>query len=531
MSWRQRDFMVPGRSLAVGDRGMVAASHPAVTLAAIEILRSGGNAVDAAIGAIALQGVIDPHMTGIGGDCFAIYAPASGKPVAINGSGRAPAKAELGWFRQSGLASIPDDSPHAVTIPGAVDAWCRLSADYGSKALDEVLAPAIHAAENGFVVTPRAALDWARYANRIERHRTGVPVYLPGGAAPDVGGRLGHPALGATLRRIAREGRTAFYEGAVAEEIVAVLQAMGGLMTLEDLASARPEYVEPISADYRDHQIWQCPPNGQGVAALLIARILAGFDMADPALGEADRIHLLAEATKAAYRQRDALVADPLFRPFDIDALLSEASVAALRSRISRGRASAPTDFDMPVHRDTAYVAVADRDGNMVSLINSLFFAFGSGIYAPRSGVLLQNRGSGFSLVDGHPNAIAPRKRPFHTIIPGLLARHGKPVMAFGVMGGQYQATGHVQILSGMLDRGWDVQQSSDAPRSFAFDGVLTLEPTISSSVADDLIGRGHRVIWADEPLGGCQAVHIDVRRGVMFGASDHRKDGIALAA
>ena len=185
----------------------------------------------------------------------------------------------------------------------------------------------------------------------------------------------------------------------------------------------------------------------------------------------------------------------------------------------------------MPVHRDTAYVAVADRDGNMVSLINSLFFAFGSGIYAPRSGVLLQNRGSGFSLVDGHPNAIAPRKRPFHTIIPGLLARHGKPVMAFGVMGGQYQATGHVQILSGMLDRGWDVQQSSDAPRSFAFDGVLTLEPTISSSVADDLIGRGHRVIWADEPLGGCQAVHIDVRRGVMFGASDHRKDGIALAA
>ena len=336
MSWGQRDFMVPGRSLAVGDRGMAATSHPAVTLAAVEILRSGGNAVDAAIAAIALQGVIDPHMTGIGGDCFAIYAPASGKPVAVNGSGRAPAKAELGWFRQRGLASIPDNSPHAVTVPGAVDAWCRLSGDYGSKGLDEVLAPAIRAAETGFVVTPRAALDWARYADRIERHQTGVPVYLPGGAAPAVGSKLNHPALGATLRRIAREGRAAFYEGAVAEEIVATLKALGGVMQLEDLASARSEYVEPISADYRDHQILQCPPNGQGVAALLIARILAGFDMANPALGEADRIHLLAEATKAAYRQRDALVADPEFRPLDVDSLLSEASVAALRSSIDR---------------------------------------------------------------------------------------------------------------------------------------------------------------------------------------------------
>ncbi|MEH2493394.1 gamma-glutamyltransferase [Bradyrhizobium sp. AZCC 2230] len=531
MSWGQRDFMVPGRSLAVGDRGMAASSHPAVTLAAVEILRAGGNAVDAAIAAIALQGVIDPHMTGIGGDCFAIYAPASGKSVAINGSGRAPAKAELGWFRQQGLASIPDDSPHAVTVPGAVDAWCRLSADYGSKGLDEVLAPAIRAAETGFVVTPRAALDWARYADRIKRHQAGVPVYLPGDAAPAVGSKLNHPALGATLRRIAREGRAAFYEGAVAEEIIATLKAMGGVMQLEDLATARPEYVEPISADYRDHQILQCPPNGQGVAALLIARILAGFDMANPALTEADRIHLLAEATKTAYRQRDRLVADPAFHPLNTDSLLSDASVAALASSIDRKRAGAAAHFDMPVHRDTAYVAVADRDGNMVSFINSLFFAFGSGIYAPRSGVLLQNRGSGFSLVEGHPNAIAPRKRPFHTIIPGLLAKRGKPIMAFGVMGGQYQAAGHMQILSGVLDRGLDIQQSSDAPRSFAFDGTLTLEPTIPGAVADELIARGHRVIRADEPLGGCQAVHVDLSRGVMFGASDHRKDGIALAA
>jgi gamma-glutamyltranspeptidase / glutathione hydrolase len=528
---KQRDFMVPGRSLAVGDCGMAATSHPAATLAAVDILRAGGNAVDAAIAAIAVQGVVDPHMTGIGGDCFAIYAPASGgPPIAINGSGRAPAKAELDWFRQRGITEIADDSPLAVTVPGAVDAWCKLNADHGTKSLDEILAPAIRAAEDGFVVTPRAAFDWANYASRIEKYQTGVPVYLPGGTAPGIGGKLSHPALGATLRRIAAEGRSAFYQGAVAEEIAATLQALGGLMAQEDLAGNRADYVTPIGADYRGHVLLECPPNGQGVAALLIARLLDGFDLADTKLSEADRIHLLAEATKAAYRQRDALVADPAFRPFKVEALLSEASVTALRSGISLSRAAAPVAFDMPLHRDTAYVAVGDRDGNLVSLINSVFLAFGSGIYAPRSGVLLQNRGAGFSLFEGHPNAIAPGKRPFHTIIPGLLAKDGQSQMAFGVMGGQYQATGHMQILTGVLDRDLDIQQACDAPRSFAFDGELSLEPTFPPGIADDLAGRGHRVTWAERPHGGCQAVQVDWDRGVLYGASDHRKDGIALA-
>jgi len=531
MNWGDRDFMAPGRSLAVGDRGMAATSHPQATLAAVEMLRAGGNAVDAAIAAVALQGVIDPHMTGIGGDCFAIYAPANGKPVAINGSGRAPAKAELGWFLAQGLTSIAEESPHAVTVPGAVDAWCKLAADHGTKSLDEILAPAIRAAEDGFVVTPRAGLDWARYAGRIETHKTGIAAYLPGGRAPVTGDRLNHPALARTLRRIAREGRAAFYDGEVAVEIVAALEGLGGLMELDDLASASADYVEPIGADYRGHRLWECPPNGQGVAALLIARLLEGFDMSDTGLSEADRIHLLAEATKAAYRQRDALVADPAFKPLDVETLLSDASIAGMRSGIDRKRASVPEAFDMPVHRDTVYVAVADRDGNVVSFINSIFAAFGSGIYAPRSGVLLQNRGAGFRLVEGHPNAIAPRKRPFHTIIPGLLAKNGKPAMALGVMGGQYQSTGHMQILTGLLDRGLDIQQACNAPRSFAFEGELKLETTIAPAVAEDLAARGHRIIWADEPLGGCQIVYVDHTRGVMYGASDHRKDGIALAA
>jgi gamma-glutamyltranspeptidase/glutathione hydrolase len=531
MSWGDHDFMVPGRPVAVGERGMAATSHPASTLAAVDILRTGGNAIDAAIAAVAVQAVVDPHMTGIGGDCFAIYAPAGGRMVALNGSGRAAAGAELGWFLGRGLAAIAPDSPHAVTVPGAIDAWCRLVADHGSKSLDEIFAAAIRAAEEGFVVTPRVARDWARNRGRIEAHGLGNAVYLPGGEAPAVGDRMVHPALGRTLRRIAREGRSAFYEGEIAEDMAGVLEACGSLIRLDDFAASKPDYVEPIGADYRGHRLWECPPNGQGIAALLIARILDGFDLKDERLSEADRIHLLAEASKAAYRQRDALVADPDISPFDMDAFLSDAFVGRIRRQISLEKAAAPEAFDMPLHKDTIYLCVVDRDGNMVSFINSLFSPFGSGIYAARSGIMLQNRGSGFRLVEGHPNAIAPRKRPFHTIIPGLLAKDGRPVMPLGVMGGQYQATGHVHFISGILDRGLDPQQASDAPRSFAYDGKLTLETTIPAAVAADLTARGHDVAWAQDPLGGCQAIWVDHARGVMFGASDHRKDGFALAA
>ncbi len=529
-SWGERDFMRQGRSLAVGDRGIAATSHPLATLTAIDVLRTGGNAVDAAIAAIALQSVVDPHMTGIGGDCFALYAPASGTPVAIDGSGRAPAAAELGWFLERGMSAIADDSVHAVTVPGAISAWCRLHGDHGRLPLDRVLEPAIRAAEDGFVVTPRAGLDWARYGDRISRHGDGSAVYLPGGKPPAIGARLVHPALATTLRAIASRGADAFYRGTVADSIVRALQPRGGLMTLDDLAGYEATYRSPVGADYRDHHMLECPPAGQGVAALLILRLLARHDLSSDTLSEADRIHLLAEATKAAYRQRDALICDPDSRPVDVDALLSDATVARLSGLIDPRRASEASTFDMPVHRDTAYICVADRDGNLVSFINSLFFAFGSGIYAPESGVLLQNRGAGFRLIEGHPNAIAPRKRPFHTIIPGLALKAGKPTLAVGVMGGQYQATGHAHILSAVVDRGLDIQAASDLPRSFAFDGALQLEPTVSQEAVDILISRGHRTMIVDEPLGGCQAIYVDHERGVMFGATDHRKDGVALA-
>jgi gamma-glutamyltranspeptidase/glutathione hydrolase len=529
MTFGQRDFFRPGRSVAVGTRGMAATSHPDATLAALDILRAGGNAVDAAIAAVAVQGVVDPHMTGVGGDCFAIVAKGAGKPVAVNGSGRAPARAERTWFAGHGLSAIPEASPHAVTIPGAVDAWCLMSAEHGRLGLDRVLAPAIRFAEEGFQVTPRAALDWARYAERLRVPGGGAAAYLPRGEAPATGDRLTHPALARTLRRIAAVGRSAFYEGAVADEIVAVLASLGGLHQASDFANARADFVEPIAATYRDHTLWECPPNGQGVAALLIARILDGFDLAAPSLSEADRIHLHAEATKAAYRQRDAFIADPAHHPLDPAWLLSDEVVARLRSAIDPRRASAPFTLEMPKHRDTVTVAVVDDDGTAVALINSIFMAFGSGIYAPQAGVLLHNRGSGFRLDEGHPNTIAPNKRPFHTIIPALLARDGQAVMPFGVMGGQYQAAGHAQILVNLIDRGLDVQAASDAPRAFAYDGQLSLEPTFAPEVADDLAGRGHKVAWADEPIGGFQGILIDKQRGALFGGSDHRKDGVAL--
>jgi gamma-glutamyltranspeptidase/glutathione hydrolase len=524
-----RNFFQPGRSVAISDRGMAATSHPQATLAAVDILRAGGNAVDAAVAAVALQSVIDPHMTGIGGDCFALYTPAGGKPIALNGSGRAPHKAELDYFLDKRFSAIPDDSPHAVTVPGAVDAWCSLISRYGRIGVDRVLAPAIGAADEGYCITPRVELDWARYSDRVAKFPDSAGYFLPGGRAPRTGERMTNPALATTLRRIAKDGRDAFYKGETAEEIVDLLRSLGGLHEADDFSNFSAFETDPISAQYRGHDIFECPPNGQGLAALLIARILDGFDLRDPKLSKADRIHLLAEASKAAYAKRDQLIADPATMTADPEAVLSDVSVNAIRSQISMERAAPGATWDGPTHKDTVYVTVVDRDGNAISLINSLFFAFGSGIYAPRSGVLLQNRGAGFVISKGHPNAIGPGKLPFHTIIPGMLAEGGKVKMTFGVMGGQYQAVGHAHLLSQILDHDLDPQQASDEPRSFCFDGKLSLEPTISEDVRADLEHRGHDMIWADEPIGGAQAIYIDYERGVLLGASDHRKDGIAL--
>jgi gamma-glutamyltranspeptidase/glutathione hydrolase len=522
-----RDFMAIARSLAVAERGMAATSHPQATLAAIEMLKSGGNAVDAAVAAVAVQGVVEPQMTGVGGDCFALYSPKAGEPIALNGSGRTPAGTDVAKFAASGQRDIPPTSPEAVTVPGAIDAWCQLVADHGSRSLEEIFRPAIAAAEQGFCVTPRVAEDWRRFRARIEIDANAALQFLPGGEVPVVGDIRAQPALGATLRRIAQRGRDAFYAGEVADEMVAILRKLGGSHTAADFAAQTSDYVKPISSRYHEHDVVECPPNGQGLAALMILRTLAGFDMS--ALSQADRIHLLAEATKAAYRARDAFFCDPAISKVDPAGFLADDYIGRIRSRIDMSRASEPVSWDDIEHRDTVYVTVVDRDLNAISLINSLFYPFGSGIYAPKSGILLHNRGWSFRAEPGHPNSLGPRKRPMHTIIPGLLRKAGKTTMSFGVMGGHYQATGHANLLSNIFDLEMDIQAAAEAPRSFAFDGVLSLEPTISAAVRDELQRRGHQARFSDEPIGGCQAIRIDHARGVLLGASDHRKDGLAL--
>src|SRR5437763_1744721 len=391
-----RDFSVPGRSAAVAANGMVATSAPMATLAGLDVLRAGGNAMDAAIAAVAMQSVVEPQSTGIGGDCFVLYSKKGAPPVALNGSGRAPKAATVEWYAERQINQIATQTAHAVTVPGAVDAWCTLNREHGTKPLAELLEPAARAAEDGYRVTPRVAWDWDRNQWKLQDPYT-AKVMLPGGKPPGARDRMRNPALATTLRRIGRD------------------QAMPG-------------------------------PDWHG-----------GTE-----------------------------------------------------------------------HTDTVYLCAVDRDGNAVSFINSLFSSFGTGIMAPESGVLLHNRGTSFRTIPGHPNAIAPGKRPFHTIIPAMLAKDGKAVMPFGIMGGQYQAVGHAHFTHRMLDRGMDPQQAADAPRVFASRGKLRVETFVPEPIVADLARRGHDIEVAKVPLGGCQAIWIDHARGVLIGGSEPREDGIA---
>src|SRR5712671_5165575 len=524
-----RDFNVPGRSAAMAANGMAASSHPRATLTALDVLRAGGNAADAAIAAVAMQCVVEPQSTGIGGDCFVLYSRQGALPVALNGSGRAPAKATVDWYVERGIGEIAVQTPHAVTIPGAIDAWCTFNREHGTRPLAELLEPAARAAEEGYVVTPRVAADWHRAQEKL-RDPVTAALFLPGGRPPNAGDKMRNGPLAATLRRIGREGREAFYDGAVMREIVARLKSLGGLQEEEDFAAQRSNWVEPIHASYRGHEVYECPPNGQGLAALMILRQLEGFAMGDDSLSEADRLHLLAEATKNAYFVRDDFIADPTQAAVDVEGFLSDDWAEQARRLIRLDRAMpGPEWHGGTEHTDTVYLCAVDRDGNAVSFINSLFSSFGTGIMAPESGVLLHNRGTSFRTTAGHPNAIAPRKRPFHTIIPGMLCKDGRAIMPFGVMGGQYQAVGHAHLVHRMLDRGLDPQQAAEAPRSFAFRGKLRVERGVPEPIVADLARRGHDIDVAKVPLGGCQAIWIDHQRGVLIGGSEPRKDGLAL--
>ena len=526
-----RDFQRPGRSLAYGARAMVATSHPNATLAALDVLKAGGNAVDAAVTAAAVLAVCEPQSTGIGGDCFALlHVPGKGL-VGFNGSGCSPKGLDAEAFIAAG--SLAPDSPHTVTIPGAIDAWDQLLRAHGSIGLDRALAPAIGFARDGFVVTPRVAFDWATDRELIEK-REGSRLHLRlGGRIPAEGEVMRFPALAQTLQVIARLGRDGFYGGAVAQDMVSDLRALGGAHTLDDFAGHRGEWVEPLTTKYPgwggELDIAELPPNGHGITALVLLNILKHLPSrgADPL--SARRQHLLLEAARAAYAVRDRFVADPRTGEVPIAHMLSDALASALAGRIDPAKRVAElAPVPEPKDSDTVYLAVAEGNGLAVSFINSTYCPFGSGIVTRKTGVNLQNRGACFSLAPNHPNVIAAAKRPLHTIIPGMALENGAPRIVFGVMGGDYQPLGHAHVLTNMLEHGLDPQASIDCPRAFFDAGGLILEAGVPEAVAADLANMGHAVGRAAEPLGGGQMIVFDQRNGNLQGASDPRKDGLA---
>jgi gamma-glutamyltranspeptidase/glutathione hydrolase len=529
-----RNFEQSGRSLAVSRHGMAATSHPAATLVAVNILQEGGSAIDAAVAACAVQGVVESGSTGIGGDCFVLMSKGGSTDlIAYNGSGRAPAAATLDGFQRQGIAKIEPRSPHSVTIPGAVEAWSRLIADHGTFDLGRVLAPAVKLAREGYTITPRVAYDLGHAVEFLGRNDAAREALLSNdNKGLPVGAVHTQPKLADTLEAIGRNGPAAFYRGRIAEDMVESLRAAGGLQTLDDFAATKGEYVKPISTDFRGRTVYECPPNGQGVIALLIMNILSRFTPKGGPL-EIDNLHVEIEATRLAYAARNQLLGDTaLDGAKTVAYLLSDRLADELAAKIDvRGRALALPAFEEPEHRDTVYITVVDKDRNAVSFINSLFAVYGSGIMSRNTGVLFHNRGISFQLQRGHPNGIAPGKRPMHTIIPAMVAEQGRVTMSFGVMGGHYQSMGHAYFLSKLFDHGMDMQSAMELPRLFPQPGTATvdLERALLDRHGAELTRRGFTVGAALHPIGGAQAIAIDEKKGVLIGASDPRKDGCAL--
>lgn len=513
--------------------GLVCTSQPLASFAAAELLRGGANAVDAAVAAAAVLGVVEPFMTGLGGDCFMlIWSAANRRLFGLNGSGRAPRAATVEAMRARGYNAMPMLGMLAVTVPGAVDAWCTALERFGSRPLADVLAPAVAYAEEGFPVSEVIAAQWQFAAGLLEQPEA-RRTFTIDGRAPRLGEVVRVPGLGRSLRALASGGRDVFYRGELAAAIVDCSQAYGGLLDAADLAAHTSDWVEPITTSYRGSAVCELPPSGQGLTVLLALNMLECFDLA--ALDPIAVTHLQIEAIKLAFADRNRHIADAAHVHVPIAELLSKDYAQGRAALIDPARARKQVAPGLvPRGGDTVYLAVADAAGNVVSLINSLYFPFGSGMVAGNTGIALQNRGFGFSLDPNHPNALAPGKRPFHTLIPGMLLRDGRPLVSFGVMGGDMQAQGHVQLVSHLIDAGLNIQEAIDRPRFHYLDtDRVALERELAASAGPALRARGHVVEDENAALprggfGGAQGIMIDPN-GTYWGGSDRRKDGCAV--
>ena len=532
------------RSEVIAPHGMVATSQPLATQIGLDVLKAGGTAVDAAIAANAALGLMEPTGSGIGGDLFAIVWDAkTGKLHGYNGSGRSPKSLTLQWFAEHGYKDIPPTGPLPVSVPGCVDGWFALHGRFGKLPMTRLLAPTVEYAKNGFPVSELIAHYWALSVPRLSKFPGFAEQFTRNGKAPAKGQMWKNPNLANTLEAIGKGGRDAFYKGAIAKTIGDYMKANDGFLSADDLAAHTGEWVEPLSTNYRGVDVWELPPNGQGVAALTMLNILEAYDLKALGFGSVEHVHLFTEAKKLAFADRAQYFADPAFAKAPLKGLVDKGYAAERRKLIGPRAAQSVEAGHPPLEGgDTIYLTTADRWGNMVSLIQSNYRGMGSGMAPTGLGFILQDRGEMFVLKDGHPNAYAPGKRPFHTIIPAFITKNGKPWVSFGVMGGAMQPQGHVQIVTNLVDFGMNLQEAGDAPRiqhdgsteptgqntAMSDGGEINLEAGFAYETVRGLMQKGHKVTWADGPYGGYQAILWDDVNKVYVGASEGRKDGQA---
>jgi len=534
-----RDFAT--RSEVITRNGMVATSQPLATQAALDILKKGGTAIDAAIAANAVLGVVEPTGSGIGGDLFAIiWSAQKGKLYGLNGSGRSPRTLRLEYFRNNGYEFIPSYGPLPVSVPGCVDGWFEMHDMFGHLPMKDILQPAITYAREGFPVTEIIAEAFKTDAEMIKEYPNVKEIYMPAGKTPEKGEVFRNPMLANTLERIVKGGRYEFYKGSIAREIAAFMKQQGGFLSYDDMYRHHSEWVEPVSTTYRGYEVWELPPNGQGIAALQMLNILEGYDIASMGFGSANYIHVFTEAKKLAFEDRAKFYADPFFNKLPVSQLISKKYAAERRKLINMEKAGKIYEAGKIEAANTIYLTVADKAGNMVSLIQSNYRGMGSGMCPTGMGFILQDRGEMFSLEDGHYNVYAPGKRPFHTIIPSFITKNGKPWISYGVMGGDMQPQGHVQIVVNLIDFKMNLQEAGDAPRihhigsseptgqKMTNGGILLLESGFRTEAIEKLMSMGHVIQWDRVGFGGYQAIMWDDKNKVWFGASESRKDGQA---